>query len=223
MYEKIDGSNCQVRMDGHRVMPGTRTKQVTKYGRGALRWMNAFQGWAMRNGSLERLDPAHVVFMEYLSNHNSQYDPREFQSNCIFIDLYDTNEQRFIGYEDAEQMLLTKGVHGLHFLRREDEGSIHSLERVKAMTRQRFREDPAFEGYVFKDYARQAFSKIVIEQLDDIMTDFVTRDVIDKVWTRDRRKRSISGLTRLIAAEVHERHGRELHQDVLSEYLRRTL
>lgn len=220
MYKKIDGSNCQVRVCNNRLVPGTRSKGVEDYQKPAD-WMIAFQKRILTNYSFYNLGGEFILFLEYLSNHNIKYDPSEFDSFEIFIDLFDIEHNKFVDYEDAKDLLETKGIEGIHTLDPIDDKDTHSYGEIIELAKKYFHKEPQFEGFVIKNYENQEFSKFVIEQIDSIMGTFITPEILSEAIEvmKQQKIKQKERLVDIVVSMVMKRTSRHLHGEIAADYL----
>ena len=218
LYEKIDGSNCQIRIDNNRLLPGTRSKRVEDY-QNPVDWMVAFQKKILTNNSFYNLGEGYVLFLEYLSNHNIRYYPSEFYSSEIFIDLFDIKDNKFMDYEDAKSLLEKKNIRGIHVLDSIDDKSVHSYEDIVELTNRQYHKKPQFERFVIKDYETQKLSKFVVEQVDPIMETFITLEVLNEAISIIRQQKTKPNLADIVASIVKKNTSRYLHNEIVTDYL----
>lgn len=111
-YEKADGSNVQL-MKENFIVPGSRSKPVNKRSPPELQ---RFSNWAYSNGNdlylgindLEKSTHSkYVLFGEWFDEENPHTItyPNKFTDSFYLIDLYDRDEDEFIDYEKAKDMV----------------------------------------------------------------------------------------------------------------------
>lgn len=88
IYEKIDGSNCQVRIISGKSFGGTRSKPLQEYRSYPHPWMGDFERFIHTNPHLLSLSEQFIMYGEWLSNHNISYSNTRFSSPFILIDLF---------------------------------------------------------------------------------------------------------------------------------------
>jgi len=208
MYEKIDGNNVQISVSDNQVIPGTRSKPLSNYKR-FLPWMTDFQKDVYINSSFRKLDPNSIVFLEYISNHSIVYD--RFSTNMVLIDVYDRQTERFIEYEKAKQFVANTGIQGIESLEKMDEGRFN-FEDLEKLCREIYTQKNDFEGLLVKNYEKNIFKKIVIEQIDDIFDDIIS----DIPKTKFKHKEDIKELIDYI----NRTKNRMMHYDIITDKLR---
>ena len=124
VFEKINGSNCQVRKYGGRIFPGNRSNYVSNRRwddlKGYKSWISDFKKWAMGNYSLYSLPEEAILFGEWnqrrqlacpLENQQVTY-PLEFQDKFFMIDVGLISKSNHLELLDHEGSLnLCKELH----------------------------------------------------------------------------------------------------------------
>ena len=208
MYEKIDGSNVQVSVSGNQVIPGTRSKPLSNYKR-FLSWMNDFQKDVYTNQTFRQIDPNVIVFLEYLSNHSIVYD--RFSTNMILIDVYNRQTEKFMEYELAKQLIAQMGIQGVESLEKMDEGHF-SFEDLEKLCKRIYAERDDFEGLLIKNYEKNVFKKIVVEQIDEIFDDIISEIPKKKLKGKEEVKELID--------HINKTKNRMMHYDIITDKLR---
>jgi hypothetical protein len=107
VFEKLDGANCQIRLDREELVLGARSGSVPTDLKRASWWQD-FDRWARtfyaemqgESGSTlsELVSPEHIFFGEWLSRHTLEYAP-EAENQFYLLDVFDTKSKSFLDYE----------------------------------------------------------------------------------------------------------------------------
>ena len=179
IFEKIDGSNCQVRNSDWRIYPGSRANYLTSRRWGNLdgykAWMSHFRKWAMGNKSFFNLPDDVVVFGEWTVPREIKY-PEEMEDKFYLIDVGFLSREGelagFLHYDEAISFVNEYGLEDIHTLpeirlpfadRREIEKIL-----IEGPEQQLAREN--IEGIVIKDYdsTEQRFVKLLRSPYSEI-------------------------------------------------------
>ncbi len=124
VYEKLDGANCQFRMlNNGEIQPGSRSKKIGRQrSQNEFTWKGDFLEWineelrkslymsVSKRGYNEKsffssvLDPKYIFFGEWLSTHTKTY-PSKYKDNFYLIDILNIEEERFIDYDKAREIV----------------------------------------------------------------------------------------------------------------------
>jgi len=171
IFEKIDGSNCQVRALQGRILPGSRSHYLT--GRewdspeklGCLkRWMAHFKKWAMSNYSLGSLPENIVIFGEWTAEAIVKYEKGD-TNRFFLIDVGVLDErgdlEKLMEYETAVNFCRENGLDDVQFLDMlcfDCFGDVDLEEVIKKSDIRKLAKG-SMEGVVVKDYAGQQLTK----------------------------------------------------------------
>jgi hypothetical protein len=171
LFEKMDGSNCQVRNINWRIHPGSRSKDIShgmwdNLDFGEKFWMKDFKKWAMGNSSLYNLPERYVVFGEWIHGESPVNLPGEkvmypesIKNNFIFIDLGVLNSSGsliyFEDYETALKEIHSLGIEGILPAPYKIVNNLHAenLERIVNEGIEGKLAIGEMEGVVLKDYS----------------------------------------------------------------------
>ena len=158
VFEKIDGGNTQVRTSEGRILTGSRANFLEREERFKFDWFKDFNRWAKSNQSLYGIPENLIVYGEFTSFHTISYKPK-FTNKFFLIDVYDTDNARFIPYLDARERLEKSGVEDILFLEPLAEGKL-GLKELRDLAKGRSQYSRSGrEGVVIKDYGAQKFAK----------------------------------------------------------------
>ncbi|VVB80562.1 RNA ligase [uncultured archaeon] len=181
LFEKIDGSNCQIRNVKGRILLGNRSNFVMNrrwdQSIGYKAWIPTFKRWAMKNYSLYGLPQDVVLFGEWVAPREEESDPEEphsrieyspeFENRLFLIDVgllnAEGNLERFLDYQEAVQLLRERGIEDVPALPelRVAKPNKRDIERllVEGLPGKFAKGD--MEGIVFKDYRVQSAGDIL--------------------------------------------------------------
>jgi hypothetical protein len=173
VYEKLDGGNCQVRRIGWQLVAGSKAhflkgKKVIE----RVEWFKDLNAWMYSNDTLYKLPQNIVVFGEWLSHHTVQY-AKENENQFYLIDVLDTDDNRFLSYEDAVRLLQILEIKGVRFLERLACGKGLTSRKLESLVFEEpspYRDDKGpKEGVVIKDYKNQEFWKFKHPDFEEYM------------------------------------------------------
>lgn len=206
-FEKIDGSNCQIRNWGSRVWPGSRSNFLDSrlYDNpnilgSSKRWMANFKRWALRNESLLQLPDDVVVFGEWTSNtpqNMVRYAPNNL-GRFFLLDVAklgdDCEIKEFLEYETAVNFCRKVGLKDVVTLEMLGFG-IPTNDRIASMFRTNSKLALGkIEGIVMKDYISrpQVFSKFLSPEYAEIRSN--EKDPVAKYLTPSRVRKAYARL-----------------------------
>lgn len=175
VFEKIDGSLCQVRKTESSILGGSKANYITGSTKRPL-WAPKFLKWMYSNQSLYNLPPGIILFGEWLDPVTIDYEP-EFLDKFYFIDLAIIDENGDVNFYDYNEALdyidewRIKSVKILNpicksFLDRTKIDDIvlntpSYLRSAKINKDTGLVENGEMEGVVLKNYHIQKFSKFL--------------------------------------------------------------
>ncbi len=164
VFEKIDGSNCQVRTGAGRVFPGSRSHYLTprmwddpKNLTPEKKWMPQFKRWALSNPALYKLPEDVILFGEWTSPMKVEY-PSEARNKFFLLDVALLNSQgkfeRFHEYETGVNFCRELGLNGIGFMNLIHFGRVNRalVEKLLATKQEDQLAVDGMEGVVIKDY-----------------------------------------------------------------------
>jgi len=157
VFEKLDGGNVQVRKHKGIILAGNRSKfLIDKDTR--FDWFQNFLKWAKGNYSFYNLPENLIIFGEWLSHHTLSY-PKKAENKFYVIDVFDTNEKKFLNYNEGEKLLDNFEIKDSRFLNPFLEGKVNKKILEKIVQHSDYREGES-EGIVIKHYPSQSFAKL---------------------------------------------------------------
>jgi len=217
IFEKLDGSNVQIRKEGKDVLFGTRSNFLSEKNIRAI-WMRDFLRWGrIHKDILSRVPEKIIIFGEWVANqHVLDYDWDKI-NRFYFIDLgYISEDEKLIFYNfsEARDYLSFWGIDEImEVLLPLAEGKF-SFEQIKKLANQRSqlvkRErnllyDGKMEGVVIKDYVNQRFAKYLNPEFSEI------RIEENKLHRYLNENRFIK-----VAAKLYEKEGKVFLNDLIA-------
>lgn len=174
VYEKLDGANCQFRVidkEGKRQpMAGGRSKPIKNLGEefGKYSWKDNFLKWVYSNPSIytSKINPNHVFFGEWTHTHSISY-PEKHKDEFFLIDIYDIEDEKFIDYEVAKDIVDELGLEKINKLDLLHAGNLDYNMLYSLMEGSDYGIDNK-EGIVLKNYEDEDFAKLVNKEISDI-------------------------------------------------------
>ncbi len=159
VFEKIDGGNSQVRVFQGNILTGSRANFLTREENLRFKWLKDFNRWAKSNSTFHSLPENLIVYGEFTGPHTIAYRP-EFTNRFFLIDVYDTQEKKFVPYVQARKRLEDLDIRDVLFLNPLTEGK-PTLEELKGLAMSESQYSVyGREGVVVKDYHAQRFAKL---------------------------------------------------------------
>lgn len=157
VYEKLDGGNAQVRLHQGRILAGNRSRFLTDR-ETRFSWFQDFLHWSQANYSFYNLPGNLIVFGEWLSPHTLDYFC-EHRNRFYLIDLFDTENERFVPYKEAALILDELGIKDVQKLAQIFKGKTDRPHLESMVERSAYRPGKS-EGLVVKNYETQQFAKL---------------------------------------------------------------
>jgi ATP-dependent RNA circularization protein (DNA/RNA ligase family) len=186
VFEKMDGGNSQIRKMKGRVRCGTRAHYLDDKNFNKL-WFPTFYAMTMKNHSWYNLPEDMIVFAEWLAPHTLDYTA-DARNKAFVLDVYDTNENRFMPYEEGRKRLEDSGIEDIQFLTPIISGktNLRELEEQVLERDSDYRDNKKkMEGVVVKDYDNQKFAKLwrrtVLGKVGKISLDDLRRAMFNMV------------------------------------------
>ena len=103
------------------------------------------------------------------------------------------------------------GLQGIEFLERMDEG-LFTYEALVRLCKEIYGKRDDFEGLLVKNYEKNRFKKIVVEQIDEIFDDIIC----------DLPKKKLKGKEEVkeLIEHVNKTKNRMLHYDIITDKLK---
>ncbi len=208
IFEKIDGGNCQIRNIGGRIIPGSRSNFLE--GNRIIdrvHWFKDFVRWVGKyfsNYPSLNLDPNFIIYGEWLAFHNILYN-QENMDRFYFIDLFDTEERRFIPYDQALEYLEMMGIeicqtprrtskNKVNILRILKKGQVSMGELEKLLNQESDYRESTKEGLVIKDYQNQEFVKILHPEFSEKVESTRNMSEYERYVTQNRYRKTKNAL-----------------------------
>lgn len=230
IFEKIDGSLCQIRKTKNGIIGGSRANYMT--GLTKPGWGDYFLKWMHTNSSLYNLKPEIIMFGEWLDPVTIDYD-KEMTNKFYFIDLAIVENGRlsFYDYMEALDYLTEWNINGVEIMpiiakKFVDESiALEILKKQPSYLRSLNYDSKTgevinseMEGIVLKNYTLQKFAKVLHPKYSEIREEaktlegkYVNQPRIDKAI---RRIQDNSGKN----VELNlENIVREVQRDILDE------
>jgi len=161
VFEKIDGGNSQIRKSEGRIFAGSRARFLSER-KDRAAWFPDFLNFVMKNLTFHNLPENLIIFTEWLSPHTLDYT-RQAQDQAYLLDVYDTEEGRFLPYQKDLELLIQLGIEGINFLVPFISNKKVSVDELKEVLLERDSDyrspGKKMEGVVVKDYSNQRFAK----------------------------------------------------------------
>lgn len=203
IFEKIDGSLCQVRRTKGGIIGGSRANYMT--GLTKPGWGDDFLKWMYNNSSLYNLKPGIIMFGEWLDPVTIDYD-KDVINKFYFIDLaiVENGKISFYDYMEALDYLTEWKIEGVEIMpiiakRFVDESiALEILRRQPSYLRSLDYDlktgeivNSEMEGIVLKNYTLQKFAKVLHPKYSEIREEaktlerkYVNQARIDKAIRR---------------------------------------
>ncbi len=229
VFEKLDGSNCQIRVIDGRIAFGSRARYlegiVLREGHG---WFRDFSSWVWRKGDLYNIPPHLILYGEWLHLNQIKYD-NENMNDFYLLDVYDLEKGKFIPYDEAVEEIKRHNV-SVNVLRILGKGKFdkESLKRI-------LHEESDYyhgikEGLVLKDYANQRFAKMYHPRFSEVVEGegiplnqkYVTPSRVFRVQQRLReegKKDSIEVLVQALQKDIEKTTGVSLTEKDIRQAL----
>lgn len=162
IFEKLDGSNAQVRMGTDGVVCGRRTGWIEETG-------GQFQGfydWAKAHEPFKTLDPDLILYGEWLVKHTVQYRDMHYQKFYLF-DVFSLSKNAYLPYEDVKAIA---EQYECEYLKPMYIGPFIDYEHLQGFVGQSEYAVNRGEGIVIKRYSfrnrfdQQVWAKVVCEK-----------------------------------------------------------
>ncbi len=234
VYEKIDGSNCQVRFINGRIRVGNRSKFIDQRPWNTIFWFPDFTRWANSKSGFYNLPENLTVYGEWTTDPNKSIQqityPRKFRNRFFLIDVFDENEEKFVSYDEAKEKVRELGVKDIIFLDRLYKGYLHKdiLNKLLEMPSKYREEGKPLEGIVIKNYKNQTFAKKLGKLFSEIREEglsnaerYVTQSRIIKIMNMLREagiKPTEDTIANMVKQNVFDEHDTLLaNSDVLKQ------
>ena len=164
VFEKVDGANVQIRVDdvgnfkiGSRGSEINRRKIRSVTNNTHKAWFEQFQSWCYSQMHTINLIPNTIIFGEWMAPHTLHYNS-SWQDSCIFLDLYDTNEESFVDYDLGKELMGASS--SLRFVKPLHQGVLdeHTLEKL--LFKNSSLRKGSMEGLVIKNYETENWGKV---------------------------------------------------------------
>jgi len=191
IYEKLDGSNCQVRRKDWRILPGSKAHYITEHKweeqSGHKSWMKYFKKWSLGNESLLSLPEDFILYGEWASPEeeglfywtsvmNRKY-PNNIKDSFFLIDLGILDKHGKLGeivdYEEAKEFCKSKKLEDIKFFKKINNHGVNKDSLDKIIQSIDCFDKLALgdmEGVVLKDYksSPQLFYKYLSRECSEI-------------------------------------------------------
>ncbi len=235
VYEKIDGSNCQVRLVKGRIRAGSRSKFVDTRPQCNLFWFPDLVKWATSQRELYGLPENLILYGEWITEPGKSIQqityPKQFRNRFFLIDAFDLVQNRFLEYKDAVRLVQELGVDAL-LLDQLYRGPIDKDILAELLATPSFFRggNLPLEGIVIKDYEKQAFAKELNPQFSEIRAGEKTPTGIYITFGRVARVSNTlwedgirplpENLTNALIRDVKQEHGIRLDSEEVLKQLK---
>ncbi len=217
IFEKLDGSNVQVRKYGEKVLLGTRSNFLNEKNIRAI-WMWDFLRWGRKyKDILSRIPDNVIIFGEWVANqHVLDYDWDKI-NKFYFIDIAyvgSNGKLIFYDYSEAKDYLSFWGMNEIMEILSPIAKGKFSFDEIKKLANQRSqlvkREknllyDGKMEGVVIKDYINQRFVKYLNPEFSEIR---IEENKAHRYLNENRFRK--------VAAKIFEKYGKVVLNDLIA-------
>lgn len=230
IFEKIDGSQCQVRNFDGRVVGGTKSNYLVGQTTKRSSWIPDFLGWMYNNESLFNLPNDIVLFGEWLEPVSVRGYKKRNIGQFYFIDLgfRDSDELSFFDYDEAVNYLGSWGVSNVRTpepLRRETVFNENLIKEIVLSEQSRLG-NCEMEGVILKDYVSQSFAKYLHPKHTEIRAQAKTLEgkyvnsprvykAVRRLQDRGIKKPSIDDVVFEVSSDVKAETGLDFENDAV--------
>jgi ATP-dependent RNA circularization protein (DNA/RNA ligase family) len=215
VFEKLDGGNCQISISEGKLIPGSRSRPISGNRIQKVSWFGDFTKWVYSSPQLYNLDENQVLFGEWLSFHNVDYNPEKIDQFYLF-DVYDRKTGQFLDYPRGLESLEAREID-LNCLETLTEGTISLDDLKQVLARESEYRDSFMEGVVVKNYEQQKFAKLVRPEFSEVARGNRLPN-IEKYMTEARVRKARATLNENEVEPTPDNLVKEIMRNVKSEH-----
>ncbi|MEM4330416.1 MAG: RNA ligase family protein [Candidatus Pacearchaeota archaeon] len=227
LFEKLDGSNCQIRKENWRVFAAKRSGDVLEKeweNKKEKKWIENFYKWAMSNSSLLNLPEGIIFYGEWLhkkSFGNGVIYPEDCYDRFYLIDCIKTKENEnfeFLPYEEGEKIIKERSIEEVRILpyTKIFSPSLNELKKKIFGGLEKQIAEGIPEGIVIKDYSvNPPFMRKIVsepyeekdERIKDERKKYITLSRIKKAYEKaieEEEKVSQQRIIEIIIKDIKE-------------------